>query len=87
MNYKEEINKITLLSDEDKVILLKACNPYNSELLKSMSIFYNNGEYKQLNDYKYYETKDGDDIYFINSWFPNMSLFVDKDKKILINSR
>jgi hypothetical protein len=83
----DKINNLKLLSDYDKNILITAYKTNKNSIYKNMSIFSNAGEYKELDNYIYFETNKDIDIYYINLWFGYMSIFIDSNKKILYDSR
>ena len=83
-----KIKELKLLSTDDMNILINAFNTNNIYLCKNMSIFSTKGIYKTLGDYNYFETNDGENIYYLNMFFSSqLRLFIDSDKKILYYSR
>jgi hypothetical protein len=83
----DKINNLKLISENDKNILRTVYNTKDCSILKNMSIFSNDGVYKKLDNYNYFETNKDTDIYYINMWFGYMSIFIDSNKKILYDSR
>ena len=82
----EEIDKLILVTIDDKNILKDAYNKNNIKICNNMSIFSNLGTNKTIEPYQYYFLDD--DVYYLNLWHQHdMLFFVDKNKKILFDSR
>jgi hypothetical protein len=75
------------LSDYDKQILALYKNTSDIEIGKKMSIFSTLGEYKSIDGYKYYESYDNEYVYYIPGKIHGIGVFVDKNRKILFNSK
>ena len=82
---EETINNLDFLNDNDKSILLKAYyNNMDMKILQYMSIFSQQGNFKKIDEYEFFETFENEEIYFLkNCW----DIFVDKNKKILLPNR
>jgi hypothetical protein len=82
---EEIINNLNFINDNDKSILLNASNNnMDIKILKSMSIFSHLGNLKKIDEYDYFETNDGEDIFYLKNCY---DIFIDKNKKILLPSR
>ena len=70
------------LTDNDYIVMNKTEKDHNMKYLENnMSIFSKLGEYKNFEDYIYYETSY-DEFFYIKKY----KLFIDKNKKIIFNS-
>uniref|UniRef100_A0A6C0I9J5 Glycosyltransferase 61 catalytic domain-containing protein n=1 Tax=viral metagenome TaxID=1070528 RepID=A0A6C0I9J5_9ZZZZ len=77
---------LSFLSESDKEIYLNSRKTHNIDLCKTMSIFYQNGEYKTIHKYRYYVPNKLDRIYYL-PFGALLGIFIDQDKKILFDSR
>jgi hypothetical protein len=75
------------LRDSDKKLLVTYQNTGDIKIAKTMSIFSTLGEYKSIDGYKYYESRDTEYVYYIPNSCRYGGIFIDKNKKILFNSR
>jgi len=66
------------LSNEDLVL-------FKERKYEKMSIFSQRHNSKKLGVYNYFETYDGEDVYYMNHTFGS-EFFLDKDKKLLVHS-
>jgi hypothetical protein len=84
----DKVYSLKNLNIYDKDILYSAIINNNPDICKNMSIFSKEGLYLSCNQYKYFKTTPGTDIYYIGmTHIVDCCVFIDYNKKIIYNSR
>jgi len=70
----------------------KSLSIHDNELIKNRmesecSFYSKKIQFKKLDNYEYYETDDGEDIYYANIYYGYASFFFDKNKNLIYSSR
>jgi hypothetical protein len=83
---EEIINNLDILNYDDKQILIRAMQSHmDIKILQTMSIFSQLGNFKNIDEYEYFETNSEEEIFY--SKINNYDIFFDKNKKIIYPSR